>query len=168
VTEGNWEVERVVGVDEAKRRVFYISTEPSPLQRQLWVVDLDGTGKARLTRERGTHSISMSPTTDYYLDTWSNLENPARRVVHSGDGGEWAVYHEVDRKPVDDYEFASTEIVTVKLSDGTPLYDQANRVSSGQAISSDRHVYGGPRGPKAFATPGMAWVGNRRWHSGDS
>jgi dipeptidyl-peptidase-4 len=161
VTEGNWEVERVVGVDEAKRRVFYISTEPSPLQRQLWVVDLDGTGKARLTRERGTHSISMSPTTDYYLDTWSNLENPARRVVHSGDGGEWAVYHEVDRKPVDDYEFASTEIVTVKLSDGTPLYGRMIKpigFQAGKQYPAIVMVYGGPGAQSVRdAWYGMGW-----------
>jgi dipeptidyl-peptidase-4 len=161
ITEGNWEVESIVGVDEARRRVFYVSTDPSPLQRQLWAINFDGTGKTRLTKEEGTHSISMSPSMDYYLDTWSNLTNPPRRTLHTGDGGEWTVYREADRKPLDDYEFAPSEIVTVKASDGTPLYGKLTKpigFQAGKRYPAIVMVYGGP-GAQSIrdAWSGMGW-----------
>jgi dipeptidyl-peptidase-4 len=161
VTEGNWEVESITGVDEAKRRVFYISTEPSPLQRQLWSINLDGTGKTRLTKEDGTHSVSMSPTTDYYLDTWSNRTNPLSRVLHSGDGAEVTMYHEADRQPLEDYEFAPVEIATVKASDGTTLYGKLIKpigFQAGRKYPAIVMVYGGPGAQTIFdAWYGMGW-----------
>jgi dipeptidyl-peptidase-4 len=161
VTEGNWEVESITGVDEAKGRVFYVSTEPSPLQRQLWSINLDGTGKTRLTKEDGTHSVSMSPSTDYYLDTWSNLTNPPSRVLHSGDGAEVNMYHEADRKPLEDYKFAPVEIATVKASDGTTLYGKLIKpigFQAGRKYPVIVMVYGGPGAQTIFdAWYGMGW-----------
>jgi dipeptidyl-peptidase-4 len=161
ITEGNWEVESIVGLDEGKRRLFYISTDPSPLQRQLWLVNLNGTGKTRLTKEDGTHSISMSPSTEFYLDTWSNLTNPSRRTLHSGDGAEWTVYHEADRKPLDEYEFAPSEIVTIKASDGTPLYGKLIKpigFQAGKQYPAIVMVYGGPGAQTVRdAWSGMGW-----------
>jgi dipeptidyl-peptidase-4 len=161
ITEGNWEVESIVGLDEAKRRVFYVSTDPSPLQRQLWVVNLDGTGKTRLSKEDGTHSISMSPSTDFYLDTWSNLTNPSRRTLHSGDGAEFAVYHEADRALLDEYELAPSEMVTVKASDGTPLYGKLIKpigFQPGKQYPAIVMVYGGPGAQTVRdAWYGMGW-----------
>lgn len=147
ITQGNWEVTSVVGVDEAQRRVYYISTEPSPLQRQLWAVNLDGSGKTRITKNDGTHSISMSPTTQYYVDTWSNLTNPPRQTLHSSDGTEIGVYREADRRLLDEYELLPSEIVTIKGSDGTPLYAKLIKPANfqpGRKYPAIVMVYGGP------------------------
>jgi dipeptidyl-peptidase-4 len=63
MTKGEWEVTEVAGVNEETREVFFVSTEQSPLERQLYRVRLDGKQKQRLSGGAGTHSISMSPTT---------------------------------------------------------------------------------------------------------
>ena len=47
VTKGDWEVTDVAGTDG--KRVWYLSTETSPLRRNLYSVRLDGTQKRRLT-----------------------------------------------------------------------------------------------------------------------
>jgi dipeptidyl-peptidase-4 len=131
------------------------------LQRQLWSINLDGTGKTRLTKEDGTHSVSMSPTTDYYLDTWSNRTNPPSRVLHSGDGAEVTMYHEADRKPLEDYEFAPVEIATVKASDGTTLYGKLIKpigFQAGRKYPAIVMVYGGPGAQSIFDSwYGMGW-----------
>ncbi len=46
-----------VGVDEKAGRVYYRSTEASPLERQLYSVRLDGGEKRRITAGAGTHRI---------------------------------------------------------------------------------------------------------------
>jgi len=76
VTRGDWSVIRIAGVEPRERTIYYVSTEASPLERQLYAVRFDGTGQRRLTAEEGTHSIDMSPDTRYYIDRWSNVHQP--------------------------------------------------------------------------------------------
>ncbi|HLR33072.1 MAG TPA: alpha/beta fold hydrolase, partial [Fodinibius sp.] len=63
-------------VDYASERIYYTSTEVSPLERHLYSVSFDGDNKTRYTREEGTHRVHMSPSSNYYLDRYSNTSTP--------------------------------------------------------------------------------------------
>ena len=86
ITEGNWEVTDLAGVDESQQKVYFVSTEASPLDRELYSIKLNGKDRSRISREPGTHEISMSPTAEYYLDTFSSSTEPPRSDLHSMDG----------------------------------------------------------------------------------
>jgi dipeptidyl-peptidase-4 len=88
LTKGNWEVTAINAVDESESggRMYYTSNEPTPTERHLYSMKLDGSGKRQLTAADYTHNVSMSPTGAYYLDTWSNLSTPGRTTLHAGDG----------------------------------------------------------------------------------
>ena len=144
LTRGEWEVTEVAGIDEEARELFYVSGEPSPLERQLWRVGLDGRDKRRITATAGTHSISMSPTCAYFLDAYSSLTAPPRRTLHSRDGGQTGVWR--DAAP-QEYEILPTEIVQVKAADGTLLYARLIRpkgFAAGKKYPAIVVVYGGP------------------------
>ena len=83
LTEGDWEVTEVAGrgskVAKGSKKVYYVSTEASPLDRQLYSVKLNGKDRTRISHESGTHEISMSPTAEYYLDTFSVFSRNRRR-----------------------------------------------------------------------------------------
>ena len=146
LTRGNWEVASVAGVDEAAGRVYYLSTEASPLERQLYSVSFDG-AKRRLTAPAGTHSISMSPHCETYLDTFSSLATPARRSLHQRDGTELAVLSEPDRRVLDEYDLLAAEIVQVKASDGALLLGRLIRPAGfdpRRKYPAIVEVYGGP------------------------
>ncbi|HEX4560882.1 MAG TPA: DPP IV N-terminal domain-containing protein, partial [Gemmatimonadales bacterium] len=49
VTKGKWIVARVEGMDPARGVIYYTSAEVSPLERQLYEIHVDGSGKRRLT-----------------------------------------------------------------------------------------------------------------------
>lgn len=160
LTNGEWEVSGITAVDEKKGKVYFTSTETTPLDRQLWVVDLDGGNKRALTTSAGTHAISMSPAADYYLDTFSNLSDPGKTTLHRADGAEVAVFREVDRKALDEYEILPTEIVTFSTTDGAKLY--ARMIKPAGFDPSRKYpvivqVYGGPH---AQAIRNM-WAGMR-------
>jgi dipeptidyl-peptidase-4 len=144
LTKGEWEVTEVAGVSEETREVFFVSTEQSPLERQLYHVRLDGRGKQRLSGGAGTHSISMSPTTDFYIDTASSLATPPRRTLHESDGAQIAVLNEAVPPTV---EILPAEIIGLKASDGTQLYA---RMIKPAGFSADKKypvvvmIYGGP------------------------
>lgn len=86
VTKGPWTVTRVEAVDPATKTLYYTSTEASPLQRQLYSIRFDGTGKRRLTQTEGNHSVDMSPNGKFYIDQWSNVHQPRQVELWSTAG----------------------------------------------------------------------------------
>ncbi len=148
LTSGDWEVQEVVGLDEARGVVYYVSGEPSPTESQLYSVRLDGTGKQRITTARGTHMISMSPAGDVYLDNYSSLDSPWRRTLNDSGGKEVAVLAEADRKPLEEYDILKPEILKVKAADGkTDMYARLLRPAGFDASKKYPvivDVYGGP------------------------
>ena len=144
LTKGPWEVAGVAAVNEAEAggRVFYSSDEPTPLEHHFYSIGLDGQGKRQLSAAGYTHTISIGPGGAYYLDTWSNLGNPPRTTLHSGDGAELGVYREADRTQLEQFEILPTEIVKFNLPDGTPLYGRLIKPAgfeAGQEVSGRRH-----------------------------
>jgi dipeptidyl-peptidase 4 len=147
LTEGKWEVSSIAGVDEAKQLVYFVSTEASPVERQLYSIKFNGKDRQRITAGAGTHSISMSPTSGYYLDNFSSLTQPSRRTLHTPNGAEWAVYREADHRLTDEYNVLPTEIVTLKAADGTMLYARLIKPANykaGEKYPAIVNVYGGP------------------------
>ncbi|MDR3718360.1 MAG: DPP IV N-terminal domain-containing protein [Bryobacteraceae bacterium] len=147
LTEGAWEVTGLVCVDEAKKRVWYESSETSPLERQLYSVGFDGGGKRQLTQGAGWHSISMSPACDLYVDSYSNLENPAVTSLYDGDGKQLRVLKEANREVLDKYEILKTEIHNFKGADGTQFYGRLIKPANfdpSRKYPVIVQVYGGP------------------------
>jgi dipeptidyl-peptidase-4 len=147
LTKGNWQVTELAGVDESRGVVYIVSTEASPVERQFYSLPLAGGAMHRITQTPGTHTISMGPTAEYYLDTYSSLTSPTRRTLHTASGAEWAVYREADRKVLDEYEILPTEIVTVKAADGTMFYARLIKPAgfeAGMKYPAIVMVYGGP------------------------
>jgi dipeptidyl-peptidase-4 len=147
LTRGPWEVTGINDVDEAAGRIFYTSDEPSHMERHLYSIGFDGGKKLQLTRESGTHNISMGPGGRFYIDTWSSLTEPPRSVLHSGDGAELGVYREPDRSAADEYDILPTEIVKFAAPDGTALWGRMIKPAGYQAGRKYPvlvRVYGGP------------------------
>ena len=147
LTEGQWEVESVAGLNESRQTLYFVSSETSPLERQLYSIKLNGKDRTRISQGARTHSISMSPTTAYYMDTFSSLTEPSRKTLHDSTGAEWAVYREANHKLTDEYELLPTEIVNFKSSDGTLLYARLIKPANfhaGEKYPAIVMVYGGP------------------------
>ena len=84
ITSGKWEVASVVGV--AKNRIYYLSTERSPLCRDLYSVGLNGKGKKLHTPQAGFYSVQPSVGMRYYLRTATTADMPNVVTVHRASG----------------------------------------------------------------------------------
>ena len=84
VTKGPWEVTAVVGTDG--KRVWYLSTETSPLRRNLYSVRLDGKEKRRLTTGEGYYTVAPSRGMKYCITTFSNATTPNRVEICDSEG----------------------------------------------------------------------------------
>ncbi len=114
LTKGDWEVTSLVGVDEAAGVVYFTATEASALERQLYRVNLDGTGLTRITRQKGTHTPVLSPSGDALADTWSNHATPPRQELIRTDGSTTATLSgtgSIDRaaSPLNSMEFLTVK-----------------------------------------------------------
>jgi len=161
LTQGDWEVENVAGMDQARGEVYFISSEQSPVERHLYAMDLEGKNRRRITQETGTHEISLSPDCRLYLDTASSLSVPPGRTIHRADGTQTAVFREMDRSQTSEYDILPTEIHKVKAADGALLY--ARLIKPAGFVPNKKYpvivvVYGGPGVQTVHDSwPGMPW-----------
>jgi dipeptidyl-peptidase-4 len=148
LTDGDWEVRGVLGIDPRTDRVFYLSSEAGPLETHLFSVRLNGKDKARLTGEAGWHSISLSPSRQYFVDSFSSSTTPAARVLRTAKGAEYAVLSEPDRSVLNEYEILPSDVVKIMAADGrTELYGSLTRPAGfqpGRKYPAIVLVYGGP------------------------
>jgi dipeptidyl-peptidase 4 len=125
LTRGEWEVTSVTAVDEAGGFVYFIATEKSPRERQLYRVPLAGTGPhtpARLTRQNGTYSVSMAPGAPHFLATYSNVNTPPRQDIFRADGAHALVLNENRVTELAEYALVEPEFLTLRADDGTALH----------------------------------------------
>jgi len=86
VTRGNWNATRIEGSDAKAQTIYYTSTETSSLERQLYSIRFDGTGKRRITTAEGNHRINMSPNATYFIDRYSSLKQPTQVEIWTAAG----------------------------------------------------------------------------------
>ena len=80
VTKGNWDVTRLIGMDDLKN-VYYESAEESPMRRAVYKIDPKGV-KTKLSTEEGTNSAVFSNNFAYYVNSYSNVNTPVKMTVH--------------------------------------------------------------------------------------
>lgn len=81
ITQGNWDITRLIGYDEATKNTYYESAEESPLRRAVYKIDAKGV-KTRLTPEEGTNSAAFSANYAYFVNRYSNANTPMRITVN--------------------------------------------------------------------------------------
>ena len=86
VTTGAFDVASIAAVDERNGWVYFTAANPSPMERQLFRVGLDGRGMRRISSEPGTHGVRFSPDRSVYLDVYSRHGVPPVYRLHSADG----------------------------------------------------------------------------------
>jgi dipeptidyl-peptidase 4 len=149
VTHGDWNVTRIEGTDLAAQTIYFTSTNPSPLERQLWRVKFDGTGLTRVTTTAGRHQIDMSPDAKYFIDNWSATTQPAQIELWSTASGKLRTMEDNAQTQawLAAHQYSPTELFSFTTSDGAKL--DASMVKPFDFDPSKKYpvvfaIYGGP------------------------
>jgi dipeptidyl-peptidase 4 len=146
LTSGNWIVTEMLGFDLNTKGLFYTSTAVSPLQDQLYYLELKSGKSTRLTTEEGVQAPVIRADGKYFLSRCSNPQVASRTRLISFSGKLNRVIHE-DINPLKDYKTGEVSIVMLKADDGTDLYARLTKPTDFDPAKKYPvlvYVYGGP------------------------
>ncbi len=149
ITEGDFDVQRFLGIDEEEGLAYYLARKDSPLTNDLYSITLDGEHVARLTSGEGTHSPSFSSGFHYFINRNSTASDPPVYSIHRADGTLVEVLEDnaelVGR--VQDHGFVEPEFFSFTTSEGVSLNAKMIRPAGfdpQQQYPVLMYVYGGP------------------------
>lgn len=125
ITQGSFEAESLVGLDQSAKTpvLYYTSTEQSPMERDLYRIDLKGKNKQRLT-STGYSKINMSDDCSYYMNYQSTATDPLKVSLYQTKGNKLIKVLEDNKtlaQTTKDHGFAAKEFFTLQTVDGTTL-----------------------------------------------
>jgi dipeptidyl-peptidase-4 len=151
VTQGEWEVRSLYGVDEKDGWVYFGGTERSHIGADVYRVRLDGSGLTRLSQAEGTHQANFNPSMTHYVGTWSNATTPTQTRLYRADGTEVRVIEANALDTPRQYRLSTPEFLRVPTRDGfqmeamlikPPDFDPAKKYPVLQ------QTYAGPHAPQ--------------------
>lgn len=145
LTDVNADVD-YVGMDRAGKYVYYLSSEVSPVEKQLFRVDVKSGKKARLTSAEGWHNVSMSDDCAYFVDNYTSISIPRNVDIVTNTGKQVRRVLELEN-PAKDYNFGAIELGKLKADDGSDLYYRLIKpmdFDPNKKYPVIHYVYGGP------------------------
>ena len=124
ITKGAWDVDQFLGVDEKKKIIYFISSESSPLERDLYSIRLNGKGKKKLSTLKGTNKVDFSNDFKYFINSHSSVSSPTQVSLHEAPSGNQIKILEdnSDLKSIlANYDIAKTDFFTFKTTEGVEL-----------------------------------------------
>lgn len=86
LTNGNWEVQSLEGIDEQNGEIYFIANESSARDAQLYKCSLEGRNVRQLTANSGVHQTQLTDNFKYFFDGYSSLNEPSRYQLYSSAG----------------------------------------------------------------------------------
>ena len=118
LTKGEWDVDEILGIDKARKLVYYASNEGQVTEEKLWAVNFNGERKP-LTATPGVHHGDFAPAGGVFVDRASSRMTPTSVSLCQVDGKCNLLW---ETKAADQYHFRAPEELTVTTPDGLILY----------------------------------------------
>jgi dipeptidyl-peptidase-4 len=147
LTHGEWEVTEVKGFDAKGENLFFESTYPAPMDRHLFVINLNSGKMQQLTTESGMHNGTISISGLYLLDRFSSNDNPGKIYLINMRNKKTTLLSAA-KNPFQDYNIPTVESGTIKAADNkTDLYYRLVKphdFDPSKKYPTIIYVYGGP------------------------
>ena len=120
LTTGNFDVTAILAVDEQSKSVYYQAADTSPLQRSVFKINIDKGVPQKLSQKPGYNSAAYSSNGKFYINNWSDFNNPAIYTLHDSSGKQLRMLED-NRKVREDViaaGFPSRELISAPAADG--------------------------------------------------
>lgn len=149
ITKGNWEVTEFYGIDEDSKTLYYQAAEESPMERAVYSIKLDGSGKKKLSTKKGWNDAEFSKGFKYYINTYSSKDVPTLETLHNSKGEQLRVITDNAKlkEKLRSYDIAQKDFFKFKNEEGTELNGwmiKPQDFEEGKKYPVLMFVYGGP------------------------
>ena len=154
LTQGDWVIDAVEGVDEAGGWVYFTANRKTVTEQHLYRLQYTrrDARPQRITERSGWHDISMDQAASVFVDTFSSRQQPPQVSLHEGNGKQltWLLENRLDQ----DHPYAiyqdqhqPTEFGVLQTADGAQLHHRMIKPAGFDASKQYPvfvYVYGGP------------------------
>lgn len=164
ITKGDWPVDRLEGVDEARKVAIFGASMDSPLERRIYEVSYAKPGKPKaLTSGGGWWSAKVADAGGAFAGSYSDPKTPPQTALYSADGKlvRWIEENRLAEGHAY-WPYASTlpvpEFGSLKAADGSALYYEILKpigFDPAKKYPAIVSVYGGPHAQRV----------TKSWHS---
>lgn len=149
LTNGDWMVTSLFGADPKSKALFFSATKDSPLESNVYKVDIKTKKVVRLTAEPGRHSVMFNKNYTQFYDAYSNHNTPriCQLCTIKGDKVTREVLYTAE-DPWIGYARPEVTVGTTKAADGsTDLYYRIVKplnMEEGKKYPVVVYLYNGP------------------------
>jgi dipeptidyl aminopeptidase/acylaminoacyl peptidase len=122
VTSGPWSFGEILHVDEAANRIWFTARGREegrlPMFRQLYAVNLDGSGLTRLAGEDGDHTVRATPDGRWFVDAYSRPDTPPVSVLRDRAGRVVMELETADVSALEEMGWSPPRVFEYKARDG--------------------------------------------------
>lgn len=121
ITKGDWLVTDVLGFNEKKKEIYFVSTKETPLEKHLYRINWINFKMQRLDNAEGVHTGILSSDGNHLYDLYSNAVTPrVANIINTNNLKSNTIL--TAENPLKNYQRSEIKNVTLKADDGTPLY----------------------------------------------
>ncbi len=148
LTQGDWLVQDILGFNIARKEMIIASTEISPLQTNIFSLNVKTGKRTLLGQQDGTHSARLSASGTYLIDNFTSFNVP-REISILPTNGKTGVNLLTATDPMkEQYNLPEITLGTIKAADGkTDLYYRLIKpvnFDPNKKYPAIIYVYGGP------------------------
>lgn len=140
-------VQNILGFNARKKEVIIASTEVSPLQSNLYKVNINTGKRTPLDNSKGVHNGILSASGNYIIDRYSTPDTP-RKIEITNTQNKKSVSLLTAKNPYEGFIMPAIETGTIKAADGkTDLYYRLVKPADfdpNKKYPAIVYVYGGP------------------------
>ena len=148
LTEGNWLVQDVLGFNAARKEIIIASTEISPLQTNIFSLNVKNGKRTLIGMEDGTHQVKLSASGTYLIDYFTSNNVPREISILPTTGKKGTTLFTATDPLKENYNLPEITVGTIKAADGeTDLYYRLIKpvnFDPNKKYPAIIYVYGGP------------------------
>lgn len=148
LTEGNWLVQDVLGFNTSRKEIIIASTEISPLQTNIFSLNVKNGKRTLIGIEDGTHQAKLSASGTYLIDYFTSNNVPREISILPTTGKKGTTLFTATDPLKENYNLPEITVGTIKAADGeTDLYYRLIKpvnFDPNKKYPAIIYVYGGP------------------------
>ncbi len=148
LTEGNWLVQDVLGFNTSRKEIIIASTEISPLQTNIFSLNVKNGKRTLIGMEDGTHQAKLSASGTYLIDYFTSNNVPREISILPTTGKKGTTLFTATDPLKENYNLPEITVGTIKAADGeTDLYYRLIKpvnFDPNKKYPAIIYVYGGP------------------------